>query len=171
MSGSLIKINEAIVTSATPNVTLTGIDSTYDVYMVKINGLSPDNGENIEMRVTESGTPNPTANYDFAAKGLKTSGAFENNANANATQWDISDSNINATTGNFNAVIYIFNANNSGEYTFITFETSQYAGAEVYGNQGGGVFTSASSVDGVLFQIDAGNNIDAGTFTLYGLKK
>jgi len=171
MSGSLIKINEAIVTTATPSVTLTGIDSTYDVYMVKINGLSPDVGENIEMRVTEGGTANPFANYDFAGKGLKTSGAFENNAGANKNQWDISDSNINATTGNFNAIIYIFNANNASEYTFITFETSHYAGAEVYGNQGGGVFTSASSVDGVLFQIDSANNIDAGTFTLYGLKK
>ena len=171
MAGSLIKINEALVTLATPSVTLTGIDSTYDVYMVKINGLSPDVGENIEMRVTESGTPNTTANYDFAGKGLKTSGAFENNSGANKNQWDISDSHINPTTGNFNAIIYIFNANNASEYTFITFETSQYAGAEVYGNQGGAVFTSTSSVDGVLIQMDASNNIDNGTFTLYGLKK
>jgi len=172
MAGSLIKIQEEIVTAAVASVTLTGIDSTYDVYMIKINGLSPDTAENLECRVTESGTANSTANYDFAGKGLKTSGAFENNSGTNATQWDISDSFINATTEkNFNAIIYIFNANNSSEYTFITFETSHYAGAELYGNQGGAVFTSTSTVDGLLFQIDASNNIDAGQFVLYGLKK
>ena len=172
MSGSLIKIAETTVSSGVASVTLTGIDSTFDVYMVKINGLSPDTAENLECRVTESGTANTTSNYDFAGKGLKTSGTFENNSGANATQWDISDSFINATTEkNFNAIIYIFNANNSSEYTFITFETSHFAGSELYGNQGGAVFTSTSSVDGLLFQIDASNNIDAGQFVLYGLKK
>ena len=34
-AGSLIKIDEEIVTPAVASVTLTGIDSTYDVYMVK----------------------------------------------------------------------------------------------------------------------------------------
>ena len=172
MSGSLIKIAETTVSSGVASVTLTGIDSTFDVYMVKINGLSPDTAENLEGRVTESGTANTTSNYDFAGKGLKTSGTFENNSGTNATQWDISDSFINATTEkNFNAIIYIFNANNSSEYTFITFETSHFAGSELYGNQGGAVFTSTSSVDGLLFQIDASNNIDAGQFVLYGLNK
>ena len=171
MSGSLVKIQETTVSSGVNSVTLTGIDSNFDVYMVKINGLSPDTAENLECRVTESGTANSTANYDFAGKGLKTSGSFENNSGTNATQWDISDSFINATTGNFNSIIYIFNANNSSEYTFITFETSHYAGSELYGNQGGAVFTSTSSVDGLLFQIDSSNNIDAGQFVLFGLKK
>ena len=182
MAGSLIKVDEFTISSPVASVILGGgssgssglnasIDSTYDVYMVKINGLSPDSGENLEMRVTEGGTPNTTSNYDRAAKGLKTSGVFDNNSGANSNVLDVSGSHINPTTGNFNAVIYIFNANNSGEYTFFTFETSHYAGAELYGNQGGGVFTSTSSVDGVLFQIDASNNIDAGQFVLYGLKK
>ena len=183
MSGSLVLVDEFTVSSGVASVIIgggssgssslnTSIDSTYDVYMVEINGLSPDTAENLECRVTESGTANSTANYDFKGKGLKASGGFDNNSTTNATQWDISGSQIHATTGNFNAIIYIFNANNSSEYTSITFETSQFAGAsEVYGNQGGGIFTSASSVDGLLFQIDSSNNIDAGTFKLFGLNK
>ena len=35
MAGSLIKIDEEIVTSAVASVTLTGIDSTYDSYVFK----------------------------------------------------------------------------------------------------------------------------------------
>lgn len=167
MAGKLVQVATETVSSSTASVTLTGIN-TDDVYMVAVNGLSPDTAENLECRVTESGTANSTANYDFAGKGLKTSGTFENNTGTNATQWDISDSFINATTEkNFNAIIYIFNANNSSEYTFITFETSHFAGSELYGNQGGAVFTSTSSVDGLLFQIDSSNNIDSGTFTLF----
>ena len=37
MAGSLIKIDEEIVSSAVASVTLTGIDSTYDVYQVVIS--------------------------------------------------------------------------------------------------------------------------------------
>ena len=39
MAGSLIKIDEEIVSSAVASVTLTGIDSTYDVYMVVLNNV------------------------------------------------------------------------------------------------------------------------------------
>ena len=182
MSGSLVLVDEFTVSSGVASVTIGGgssgssglnasIDSTYDVYILQINNLSPDTAENLECRVTESGTANSTANYDFKGKGLKTSASFDNNSTSNATQWDISGSFINASTGSFNAVIYIFNASNSSEFTAITFETTQYAGSELYGNKGGGLFTSTSSVDGLLFQIDSANNIDAGRFVLYGLKK
>jgi len=40
MAGSLIKIDEAIVTSAVASVSLLGIDSTYDVYMVRYNNVT-----------------------------------------------------------------------------------------------------------------------------------
>ena len=43
MAGSLIKIDEEIVTSAVASVTLAGIDSTYDVYMVKVIMLESTN--------------------------------------------------------------------------------------------------------------------------------
>ena len=39
MAGSLIKIQETTVSSAVASVTLTGIDSTYDVYQFIISGL------------------------------------------------------------------------------------------------------------------------------------
>ena len=58
MAGSLIKIDEEIVSSAVASVTLTGIDSTYDVYMVKIFGVYfATDKDSITMRVTTSGTP------------------------------------------------------------------------------------------------------------------
>ena len=60
-TGSLIKIDEEIVTSAVASVTLTGIDSTYDVYMVRFNNvLGTSEPTNFSYRMTESGTANST---------------------------------------------------------------------------------------------------------------
>ena len=57
MSGSLIKIAETTVSSAVSSVTLTGIDSTFDVYMVTINNLDPDtNSQKFRIRFTVSGS-------------------------------------------------------------------------------------------------------------------
>ena len=84
----------------------------------------------------------------------------------------VASAQIHATTGNANGVLYIFNANNSSEYTFITTESTIWAGSsQVAGDGGGNVFTVASAVNGIKFFINSSHNIDSGTFTLYGLKK
>ena len=171
---SLIKINEAIVTSATPSVTLTGIDSTYDVYMVAFNNvLGTSEPTNFSLRFTESGTANSTSNYDFASKQLKTSTGFANSTgvNQNRAYFNLFTGST-ATQDTQQGILYIYNANNSSEYTFYTCETvfGNAAGGELQGQQGGGVFTVTSAVDGIYFQQDSGN-IASGTFKLYGLKK
>lgn len=184
MSGSLVLVDEFTVSSGVANVIIGGgssgssglnasIDSTYDVYILNINNLVPDVAENLECRVTEGGIAQSSANYYYRGKGMKTTGSFDNNTGSAVTQFDISGSQIHATTGNFNATMYIMNASNSSAYTGINFETSQYTASGIlYGNKGHGMFKSASSVDGLLFQIDNSNNIEAGSrFVLYGLKK
>ena len=176
MAGSLVKIDEEIVTSAVASVTLTGIDSTYDVYMLKFfNVLGTSGNNNLEMRVTESGTPNTTSNYDWAVKKLDATTTF---GNQNVTNLDhfylnIQVGNDTADGEQSNGILYIFNANNSGEYTFYTQETvylNPFSGG-LNGGQGGGVFTSASAVDGVNIFFSTGNIDTGSTFTLYGLKK
>ena len=56
MAGSLVKIDEEIVSSAVASVTLTGIDSTYDVYMVRVSNLVPATDDaRTQVRTTTSG--------------------------------------------------------------------------------------------------------------------
>ena len=175
MAGSLIKIDEEIVTSAVASVTLGGSDwdSSYDVYMVKFNNVVPDfDPIDLKMRVTESGTPNTTANYDRASKLLRTNSTFVNSSATNETSWDLSTGIGTATGEQANGVCYIFNANNSSEYTFMTKEITELnTTPELVGQQGGGVFTSVSSVNGVNIFFNSSKNIASGTFSLYGLKK
>ena len=175
MAGSLIKIDEEIVTSAVASTYLQGIDSTYDVYMVTVNNLKvTTDTTTCYVRVGNSGTADSSANYDEASKGLYSVSTFLNNNATNSTQFnnalpflDNSNAGVNA-----NATIYLFNWNNSSEYSFITYEAIQMANtAELYGNQGGGVHTLAQSNSEIHFVMSSSTIASGSTFTLYGLKK
>ena len=173
MAGSLIKIDEEIVTSAVASVTLTGIDSTYDVYQVVINNCEIDTAtaSHILCRVTVSGTPDTTANYDRARKVFRTDTTFTNDGASNQTFTYIG-AQINTTTNyQHNSIMYLFNFNNASEYSSATLESATtMVSGYLFGNQGGWVHTVAQSCDGVQIYSENGN-IDNGTFTLYGLKK
>jgi hypothetical protein len=174
MAGSLIKIDEEIVTSAVASVDLGGSDwdSSYDVYVITVNGYIPaTDAADLRARVLESSTANSTANYDRAQKTLRADTTFGNASATNETYFDLSSAVGNDTGEQLNTIIYMFNANNSGEYTFLNMENTQLSHtALLIGVQGGAVFTSASAVNGLQFFPSTGN-IDNGTFTLYGLKK
>jgi len=171
MSGSLIKIDEQIVSSAVASVTLTGIDSTYDVYMFVTNNVhSANDGVNVFLRFTVSGTEDSSANYDYAMKNIRADTTFGNESVTNDNEINL-DVVGNGTGEAFNCVSYLFNFNNPSEYSFMTLEGVNMNGTPVSkGRQGGGVLTVAQATDGVKLFMTSGN-IDSGTFTLYGLKK
>jgi len=174
MAGSLIKINEAIVTTAVSSVELGGAnwDSSYDVYLVQFSNLKPttDNVLN-RVRILVSSSPDISANYDLAYKGLRSDTTYDNSAATNLTYWEF-DRSGNATGENTNATLYLFNFNNASEYNFITTEFSGSSPFDlIYGATGGGVHTTAQASNGIEFFFSSGN-IDTGSkFTLYGLKK
>ncbi len=173
MAGSLIKIDEEIVTSAVASVTLTGIDSTYDVYMVQYHNAIPNtDSSGFRFRVTVSGTADTTANYDTANKQLASDTTFVNNSGTNATEFGIITL---GTAGNesSNGVMYLFNFNNASEYSFVTYETTdRNTNGALRGSQGGGVHTVTQACDGVQFFFSNSSTFASGsTFTLYGLAK
>jgi len=172
MAGSLVLIDSETASSS-GSIALTGMTSTYDVYMVTIDKVFPaSNDVYLHARFTESGTPNTTSNYDSAYKNLNGNATFNNSSYNNRSNFYVGNNFIGTgTEEQLNAVCYIFNSQTSGEYTFITQETVS-AGhvSTVWGNQGGGVMTVTSTVDGIHFYMDSGN-IASGEFKLYGLKK
>ena len=176
MSGSLIKIDEEIVSSSVASVTLSGIDSTYDVYKLVINNLKPSTDDAPFMRVTKSGTADSTANYDDAKKYLKADTSFSNISNTNLDKIDIMATLDDGAGAGSNGVYYLFNFANASEFSFVTIETTHFQSTAltVRGFAGGFVHTVASASDGVFIAFDnyaGGSTIETGTFTLYGLKK
>ena len=176
MAGSLIKIDEEIVSSAVASVTLGGAnwDSSYDVYKVVVSNVVTDTDTKALLfrHLDTSNNPITTSNYDVAFKVLRTDTTFEN-AYGSGTLAYIVDNYIGTATGEVgNGVLYLFNSNNSSEYTFHTVESTYRNNSGVLrGAQGGGVLDSAVATKGVSIFLTSGGNIASGTFTLYGLKK
>ena len=175
MAGSLIKIDEEIVSSAVASVTLTGIDSTYDVYMVRINNVVPaTDDKNFQVQVTVGGTADSTSNYDFAYKQLRADTTFFNTSGTNYSIGVLpilSTGNVGGEGGN--GVFYLFNFANASEYSFATVETNFVdSQGNLKGMQGGFVHTVAQSCDGLKFTLESSTNFSTGSsFVLYGLKK
>ena len=165
----LVQVATETVTSAVASVTLVDSSPTDDVYMLTVKDLQPSTNQVYPyLRFTESGTPNTTANYDYADKNLKAGFSFSNMANSNQTKFFILSEQLGTNTQELlNGIFYLYNANNSSEFTFFSQETTALDhNSNHLGSQGGGVFTSSSSVNGVNLFFSSGN-IESGTFTLY----
>ena len=172
MAGSLVLIQETTVSSAVASLNLTGINSTYDVYKVVVSNMQPDTDvQQLRKRFTESGTPNTTSNYDQAYKRFRGENTFQNTSAENQDNFGQYDSLGTGTGELYNEQFYIFNANNSSEYTFATWEATFFDWQPyTRGIAGGVVLTQTTSVDGLHFYMSSGN-IASGTFKLYGLNK
>ena len=68
MAGSLVLIQETTVSSPVSSVSLTGIDSTFDVYKVIFSNIFASADDDMQIRVTTSGTADSDSEYDIASK-------------------------------------------------------------------------------------------------------
>tara|TARA_R100001460_G_scaffold108013_1_gene157948 strand:+ start:51 stop:566 length:516 start_codon:yes stop_codon:yes gene_type:complete len=171
MAGSLILIDSDTASSSS-SISLTGMDSTYDVYVAIIENVTYSASAYDYIRFTVGGYADTSANYDSVMKVLRGNGAFYNGAYSNQTFTYLSPYQKGTNTGSqTNATFYIFNSQNSSEYTFATFEES-FIGTSgaITGSQGGMVLTETQITDGINFSPSAGN-YPSGEFLLYGLKK
>ena len=168
MAGQLVQVDTETVTSSTAYVDLIGT-TTDDVYMVAFNNVKPvSDAVQLVCRVLVSSSPDDTSNYDRAAKNLVT-GTFSNESGADESFTYISGSQTGTGTGETNqGILYLYNFNDSSEYSFATIETvNRDAGAvHLYGMQGGWVNTVTQSCNGLRIYFSTGN-IASGTFTLY----
>jgi len=177
MAGSLIKIDEQIVTGAVSTVAVGGAnwDSSYDVYMVKVNGLKVDtDGVNVYFRILDSSNNAETsANYDWARKIFKANTSFSDGGLTNQTLDYFVNNNIGTGTGEVaNGILHLFNFNNASEYSFYTLEELEIeaSAGNLQGLMGGGVLTLTAQHKGVQFSLSSGN-FNGGSVKLYGLNK
>jgi hypothetical protein len=167
MAGKLIQVATNTVSSAVASVTLTGIDSD-DVYMVAINNYVPStDAVDPITRVTVSGTAQSTSNYDRAIKIIKANTSFGNVGNENRSAFDVLTGAGTGTGEQNNAILYLYNFNNSSENSYIIVQnTAINASSNHFGSMGGAVYTVQEAHDGISFSLSSGN-IASGTFTLY----
>jgi hypothetical protein len=166
--GKLVQVATETVTSAVASVEFVSKINTDDVYMVSANNvtLSTD-GALLYMVLMIDSTPQTTSNYDKAGKLLRTSTTFGNVSEVNNTIGYYDTILGTATQEQANFIYYLYNLNNSSEYSFFTLENVfRSSTAELRGLAGGGVYTVAEAHNGLKFYANSGN-IASGTFTLY----
>ncbi len=176
MSGDLVLIDSVTLSGAVSTVTLGGADwdDSYDVYQVVCSDIEFDTDTRaISFRhIDTSNNPITVSSYDVSFEVLKANTAFEN-AYGSGTHAFVTDLYIGTGTGECaNTVIWLFNSNIAGDYTFHTVE-SVYLSNDPYtkGQQGGGVLKQTSATKGIHIFCTASGNFDAGEFRLYGLRK
>ena len=164
----LLQVATSTVTSAVASVTLTGIDSD-DVYMVACSNIFFDSNDDMKIRFTVSGSADSSSNYDYSHKAMYTDTGFGNTATANQSNIDSNQGTGTSGTHPINLLMYLYNFNSSGEYSYVTYENTHRNTSQnrTGGFLGGGVLTEAQTTDGVYFYIGSGNNFANGTFTLY----
>ena len=166
MAGQLVQVATNTISSAVSSVTLTGIDDD-SVYLFTWVGVTcaSDVNQN-QIRITKSGTAQSDSEYDFASKQLFASTSFVDNGQVNQTSFI--DLYIGNNTGEMaNGLMYLYNFNNSSEFSFVTREQVSLSHvAQAQGVMGGGVHTVASASDGVNYSMASGN-LTGGTFALY----
>ncbi len=162
----LVQVATNTVTSAVSSVTLTGIDDE-SVYMLAFTDVqgSVDSAQ-ARFRVTTSGSPDTSSNYDRAHLIPRTSTSFANVTTTNGTYWIYNE--IGTATGEeLNGIMYLYNFNNSSEYCFYTLESAErISSGELQGVAGGGVHTVTQACDGIQMFANSGD-FNTGTFTLY----
>ncbi len=172
MPGKLKLVTTTNVSSNTVSVTLTGIDNN-SVYMLVVQGMYFQTNDDVRMRVTSSGSPVTSSDYDYRHYVLYNdvgSGSTIVNDNSNI---DLSQGIGTSMNNAFNMVAYLHNFNNSSEYSYIVYEnihrnTSQNRLGSFHG---GAICDSVASHDGITVFGGQGNDIASGSFSLYEIEE
>jgi hypothetical protein len=171
--GGLVPISTVNITSSTASAEFTsGIDSTYDSYVIKMQDLHPVS-DNVSLSMTIStngGSSYVTSSYVYAHRGALKNGN-------ELTAYDESASDIrpfNNSFGNANAEngigeVVINKPSSSAAYTtFYGQSVNVNASGDVGQSVFGALYPATTAVDAVKFAFTSGN-IERGRFTLYGV--
>ena len=164
----LIQVATNTVTGTPTTVSLTGINDD-SVYLVAYNNVTvSSSGIEMSAKVTVGGTADSSSEYDNAMKFFRSDASFSTTAIQNGGVWDFKPQQVSAGRS-ANGLLYLYNFNNSSEFSFITMEHIFYwSGSNGFsGHIGGAVQTEAQACDGIQFVCSGSGTYVTGTFTLY----
>lgn len=174
MAGALIKVDSDTSGGSVAELKVTGIDSTYDVYVVKYSVKPVDNDKDLYIRTTTSGTADSDSQYDEATMFHRRDAAFANTYTTNATQWYACAAASNDAAIDVAGTMFLFNFANASEYSAMTHEGAGWniTIPGLVAENGGGVHTVAEANDGIALSWESSSNFASGSkITLYGLSK
>ena len=149
--------------------------STYDVYFITWSDYTPTNDENLIQLRLKNSSGEVSSGYHRATQEGNSSGSFSEVRSTSSDHIRIMGGGGNNTGENANGYIYVYNPNDSSQFTFTsnqTFYIDQNANPSMI--FGSGVYATAETVTGFLLKnISSGGtlgNINTLDVSLYGIK-
>ena len=172
----LEQVNTTTISSNTTDVLIDGIN-TDDVYMLVASGITHTVDTaylryTVTKDVSGTTTKQTTSNYDFSANVIRAHTTPQNYNQENRAEMYFQGSQPvgNATGEDASCILYLYNFNNSSEFSYVTVQDIAYESSHTSpaGNVGGFVYTVAEAHNGIAIGGDS-TQISGGTFTLYKL--
>lgn len=174
-SGSWVLIETKTISGAIASIDFeSGIDSTYDAYVMVVSGLQTVSQVSVNFFVGTGGTPTyATTSYNGTGEWVTQAGAISTRASV-TNKWELTNGPLNVglgSTDSFSAVIHLFNLASTSHYKHMvaqvayTPHTQTFIGGYVYGQ-----YSSATAVTALRIKADSGN-IDVAVVSLYGIAK
>ena len=179
LSSDWVKIAQTNVTGSVAQVDFvhgTGgvvIDSTYRIYKVLFSCHPSNNGEEPRMRVANAGTFRTADYLTEAHRSYYTGGTSRSSSTDSILKLIGGTQNTSQQRSNFEATFYNMSDadhNTTAFWNFCSIDGSGNSETQVNQGTAGGVYKTAEAHNGIRIYIANGTNIEAGEFTLIGIK-
>ena len=143
----------------------------YDVYFVTVTGLNIAGNRSPYMRLLDSSGSEITSSvYDRASLGMFSNSSYGEYRNTNSSEWYyIPSLYINDAAKDSFASFYVFNAEDTNSYTFLTLQGGDYV-AHGLGMKTIAVCTQTALHRGFSFKHGGSENFTNGNISVYGVK-
>lgn len=172
-AGSYVFISSQTISTAVANVDFTsGFSTTYDNYVILLDGVVCSNNGTLGVRFYKDGVLASSSGY--IQEQIKSSGTT---VSATAGTGDsyfqvFSGDTVDGGSGQVQGTFTLYSANTTNAaMTFVAIANGPTANSSNKTGVGGGRNTTTGTFTGIRFFWTAGYNFTAGTFKLYGIKK
>ena len=163
LGASIYSYISTLTPTAAANVeALNVFTSTYNSYVLVVEGVKPGTDDSILFRLATAGAVDTGSNYRTnAASG---SGALGSSMNLPSSQ-------VQAAGKGWTAIIHILNANDATNIKAVNVMGGHQDTANYTVHAAGGVYAAANTVSGFRFYLNGGGNFAAqGSIKIYGIK-
>jgi len=174
-ASDFVKISTNTITSAVGNTSFSGINDTYDIYMVQMRNVQFSADAKMKCRVGTSGGY-VTGNYRVAGTSGRTdSAAIDKDNKFTDSTFDLTGGWDVGGTGNenYNARVYFYNLRATTGAKHIYCNATWVNGGDytVFGNWSGRLPSTDQYTHIQFGDLTGSANMDSGVFTLYGLRQ
>jgi len=163
MAGSLVQVSRATGTGSNAALTVTGISSS-DIYVVFYSVRPVDNDKDLYVRVTTGGTADSDSQYDMTGVFMRADASFSTSDVQDSDKWFFNSAMPNDSNKWSNNSMFLFNFNNSSEYSYVTLDSVGWNDTiQSVGDKGAGIHTVNEANDGINLTWESGSNFASGS--------